>query len=280
MDNYVWRNGEYLSTDKSAILTSDEGFIYSAVTFETLRAYQGKCFRLVDHIDRLKQLAYRLKTPFQISPKSFEQAINRLLKLNSLSDACVKIVLMSGSGTNPLGANVIIQTEPLPDYTQEYQTGVKVTAIPYTKDQDSLLAVQPGLKFLENRLRYLMAKKQGFFEVIRLRQGVAKEILEGTKSNIFVLKDNRILTPPRSMLNVPPQVTRQVIAGLCTQLHFKLRERTICLSDLFKCDEAFLVNPIMEVMPVAECDSRVIGDGRPGVITRSLHQAFRELLDK
>lgn len=279
MSKFIWRNGEYLPEDnKHGISIYDEGVIYGAVTFKSIRAYKGKSFRLAEHINRLKHLAQRLNITLNVSAKSFDQVVNRLLKLNNLEEACINIVLTRGiTEPDKIHSNVIIEITAPPNYSKEREDGIKVITYPYCKNPDCPVSVYQGLNFLENRLIYLDAKKQGVFEAIRINPH-KQEVIEGTQSNIFIIKGKRIYTPLRSSLNLPPQVTLDVISGICTKFRLKLRERTIRLSDIFDSDEVFLASPLMEIMPVVECDSQKIADGHPGFMSRSLYHDYHDML--
>lgn len=285
---FIWINGAYVSDETPVISGSDRGFLYGDGLFETLRVYpQGQVFQLNEHLARLNNSAQYLKIPLPVSRRSFNQAINRLLKLNNLAEARVRITLSRGKRAKCTQAKptIIIETEPCPDYTKEREAGVKCIMARHRRSVESPLGQHKTLNYLENILARAEARQHAAFETLFIN--TKNELAEGATSNVFIVKrgrgrhspplsHDRVFTPPLSA-NILPGITRQIVLGLCTGQAIPVREKSLRIGDLLNADEIFLTGSIIEIMPVVKCAGKKIGTGKPGRITQLLQKAYQTL---
>ncbi|MCM8797985.1 MAG: aminotransferase class IV [Candidatus Omnitrophica bacterium] len=231
--------------------------------FESMRAYGGKIFCLEEHLERLETSAksIQIKLP---SCKELRKKILQEFSDSGLKEAYLRVSI------NFQGEINIIITSP-PTYPKElYEKGVKVIIVPNFKD--SVASVFPQAKtgnFLNGVLAKIEAKD--YFEAILLnRQGY---ITEGTVSNIFIVKEKILVTPPL-YLGVLPGITRKVVIELAEELEIKVKEIPFTRHELYNADEVFLTNTSLEILPVTYVDGRKIGDGCTRKITNFLRNKF------
>jgi len=284
MTRFIWVNGAYCPAQSGTILANDRGFLYGDGLFETLRVYRGKPFRLSEHLERLNRSARALKITLPVSQRSFEKAIGRLLQLNNLLEARLRISLTRGadSGRFPLRMaevkyqpTVVIETTEAPDYQKESASGGRIIIMPYQRSVESPLYQHKTLNFLENIIAREEAARQKAFEAIFIN--TRDEVAEGAMSNVFIVKRGRIYTPPLSA-NILPGITRKVIFGLCTAGDIKIRQRSFTETDLLNADEVFITGSLMEIIPAVRCGDTTFGNGLPGEITQQLQQEYQRLV--
>jgi branched-chain amino acid aminotransferase len=246
----VWLNGEFLPESKATIPATDRGFLHGRGLFETLRTYDGIPFRLEDHVARMKASAARFKVPFRDT--DVEPAIRELCQRNRLRDAAVRITL-SAEGRLLLTAR---PRSPLP--ASWYEKGAEVMVAPWRRDPRAMIAGHKVTSYLENILMHDEARERGCADALFV--GLRGELLEGAVTNVFLVVKGKLITP--SPAGILPGVTRKVVMELAT-----VRERTVRLKELWKADEAFLTNALIEILPI----------GKPGPIVRQVTEAYREL---
>lgn len=267
-------NGQFLKDSEAKISPFDQGFLLGWGLFETMRAYQGKVFALHRHLARLSKSSTKMMIDFpQID---LEEVVNKLLELNQLEDAYVRITLTRGEGESfrqkPSSPTLFAFALPFQGYPDEvYRKGVKINLANFRKGQSPLLA-HKTTSFAENLLARLAAEEEGFFEAIFLSP--KGEILEGSMSNPFLVKGEELLTPP--LQNILPGITREIVLELAKKEGIKVNEVALTQADLNEASEVFLTNSLAEVIPVVKVEDNLIGDGKPGKLTRQIHQLYRE----
>ncbi|MFH1625709.1 MAG: aminotransferase class IV, partial [Pseudomonadota bacterium] len=210
-----------------------------------------------------------------------KSAMNRLIELNSLSDANIRLTVSRGIHTGTLtfdgkyDPTIVIVTKELVPYPQDYYTqGAKVIISGIRQNSFSPLSCHKSLNYFNNILAKEEARLKGAFEAILLNS--EGEVAEGATSNIFIITSGQVLTPPVSS-HILPGITRETVLGILPKLKLKAHKRRIAREELFASDEIFLTNSIMEVMPVVEVDGERIGDGKPGSTCKKVAEAYREL---
>jgi branched-subunit amino acid aminotransferase/4-amino-4-deoxychorismate lyase len=246
----VWLNGAFFPEEKAMIPATDRGFLQGRGIFETLRTYDGSPFRLEDHVARMKASAARFKFPFRDA--DFESVIRELGQRNRLRDAAVRLTL-SAEGRLLISAKA---RNPLPPAW--YEKGAEVMVVPWRRDARALVAGHKVTSYLENILVHNEAMERGCADALFV--GLKGELLEGAVTNIFLVVKGRLVTP--RLAGILPGITRKVVMELVP-----VKERTVHLKELWKADEAFLTNALIEVLPV----------GKPGPIGRKIAEAYRDL---
>ncbi|RLI80667.1 branched-chain amino acid aminotransferase [Archaeoglobales archaeon] len=279
----VYMNGEYVPESQAKISVFDHGFLYGDGVFEGIRAYNGRVFRLKEHIDRLYDSAKAINLEIPISKSEFIEIILETLRRNKLRDAYIRPIVTRGVGDLGLdpkkcdNPSIIVITRPWGKlYGDLYEKGLK--AITVGVRRVSFDALPPNIKsmnYLNNILAKIEANAKGGDEAIFLdRNGY---VSEGSGDNIFIVKNEVVMTPPT--INNLRGITREAVIELIHNLKIKFKEMNLGLYDLYTADEVFVTGTAAEIAPIVLIDGRKIGDGKPGKITKLLMKEFRKLTE-
>lgn len=279
MARIVFMNGTLVSENDAKVSVFDHGLLYGDGVFEGLRSYGGQVFRLDAHIDRLWESAKAICLEIPMSKKEVSSAVNATLEANQLLDGYVRLVVTRGAGSLGLDPNrtshpqVIVIADTITLYPHEfYDKGLSI--ITASTQRTHSAALSPRIKSL-NYLNNIMAKLEG------LRAGCVEalmlnhkgEVAECTGDNIFVVRSGTLVTPP-SDAGILEGITRGAVIELAAAAKIDCQEKTLVRHDLYTADECFLTGTAAEVIPVVEIDSRSIGNGVPGAITKRLTADF------
>lgn len=295
----VWINGEFIDEDKARISLRDTGLIHAAGLFSTFRAHNGKIFRLKDHLTRLRRSCEALFIPLIYKDEAIIAAAKEILSRNDLSDARMRLTVTRGSAQQDplhglrLSPTTFLTATAFESYPAEYyERGMTVIAL----DDQKLnpYDIQAGHKTLNyfSRLTALRdATQRGAGEALWFN--VHNYLQSGSISNIFIIKNRTLITPPtRDDLLDPaiaekcpypksatlPGITRQVVFEIAAAEKIPIDRAAINITQLLGADEAFLTNSIMGIMPVARVERKPIGPDKPGPITRRLAELYEAQL--
>ncbi len=239
-----------------------------------MRAYRGRIFRLDAHLDRLDASATFLGTPAPANRRRLRAQLLAALARSGLRDAVVRVALLP----QPRGSaapSIVVQQAIHPP-AAAYRRGIRVAVVPTRKF--SVGAITPQAKYsarLGSVLAVVDAHLRGVEEALFM--DALGSVTESTASNFGLVSDGAILTPP-CWLGLLAGITRDVLFELAGEAGLPIREEPLTRHDVYNADEAFLTSTLKEVLPVTWIDGRRIGTGRPGPVTRRLHQAFRRLV--
>jgi len=280
VSNIVYLNGSLIPRSRAKVSALDYGFLYGLGLFETMRAYEGKAFRLESHLSRLSRSAELLGIPVRAAELS--DAIRETLEANRLSSARIRITISAGEGEmspNPETCRkptVLVLAEHYQPYPQEvYRRGFRAVVSPIRRNSQSPLSGLKSASYLESLLARRQAKEKGYDEAICLND--KGFLAEASMSNIFLVSDG-ILRTPGEESGILPGITRSVILELAFKLGINALEEDINPIELFQTQEAFLTNSLIEVMPLTEIEGKPIASGRPGVLSKRLLTEYRELV--
>ncbi len=278
-------DGNLYPKDEAKVSVLDHGFLYGDGVFEGIRAYNGRVFRLEQHLDRLWQGAKTIMLQIPLSREELRKAVLWTLRENKLWDAYIRLVVTRGVGD--LGLNpqkcpkpsVIIITDTISLYPQElYERGMEVVSVSTRKNRpDALNPNIKSLNYLNQILGRLEVNREGAPEGIMLNQD--GYVAEATADNIFVVLKGVLVTPP-AIAGILLGITRGTVLELAMKEGIPTEERLFSLHTLYNGDECFLTGTGAEVVPVVKVDGRTIGAGVPGEITRRIVKAFRELVQQ
>ena len=284
MEEIVFLNGSLVPKGDAKISIDDRGFLLGDGVFETMRSYGGKVFRLDKHLKRLfDSLAIiHLQIPYQ--QEELAQAVYDTLKTNQLQEAYIRLTVTRGQGgkgidpsEKPSPTIVIVAREFIPYPEQVYKEGLKTGISGIKQNLSSSIARIKSLNFLDHILARIEARERGLDEAILLNtEGF---VCEGAVSNIFLVKNGNVITPDRES-GILPGVTREVIIELALREGIRIEERKVKPSELKEADECFLTNTLMEVMPVSEIDGVKIGTEKPGSLTLTFAEWYKDLVRK
>jgi branched-chain amino acid aminotransferase len=250
--------------------------------FEGLRSYGGKVFRLDEHLTRLWNSAKAILLEIPISRADMARAVNDTLAANGISDGYIRLVVTRGAGTLGLDPNrtanpqVIIITDHIAVYPEElYRNGLEIiTASSLRNHPQALNPRIKSLNYLNNILAKIECLQAGCMEALMLNH--KGEVAECTADNIFLVRGGVLLTPPTDA-GVLEGITREAVIQLARQTGREVREVSLTRHDVYIADECFLTGTAVEVIAVVKVDSRTIGSGTPGPITRDLKERFHKL---
>ena len=280
----IYINGKFVPEEKALVSIFDRGFLYGDGAFETMRAYNGEVFKLEEHIKRLIATLKTLKItpPAEIFKSS--QLLNLVLKENHLKNAYLRLGVTRGKRegrfeiSKEIKPTLYIIAKPLKPYPESfYQKGVKASIVSIRKTPSSSL--NSKLKthnFLPSILARIEAKKIGAFEGIMLDQ--KGHVCEGAVSNIFFVKGG-ILFTPSTQCDILEGITRNTVLELAKKLKIPVREGKFKTQSLYSADECFLANSLIEILSVKKIDSFLIGNGKPGEITKVLISTYKSLVN-
>ena len=281
MRRKIWLDGEIVEEAEAKISVFDHGLLYGDGIFEGIRFYEGRVFRLEEHIDRLFLSAKALLLKMPWTHGEICEAILETIRANGLTDGYIRLVVTRGTGD--LGLNPYLCPRPsmfviasaITLYPAEfYENGLEVVTCSTRRPTPASLSPQvKSLNYLNNVMAKVEALKAGAKEGLMLNeQGY---VAECTGDNVFVVKKGEVLTPPVSDGSLDG-ITRQVIFDLCEELEISIRESSLTRYDIYTADEAFLTGTAAETIPMVKLDEREIGDGKPGPVSLRVIAAFRK----
>ena len=280
----IYLDGEYCDKEDAKISVFDHGLLYGDGVFEGIRFYHGRVFRLAEHIDRLYNSAKAICLQIPQGKSAIIEAVLETIRKNELHDGYVRLVVTRGSGDLGLNpalcsrATVFIIVSKITLYPEEmYRNGLNVVTCATRRiPHGALSPMVKSLNYLNNVLAKIEAQQAGAGEGLMLNeQGF---VAECTGDNIFTVKDGDIFTPPISS-GALAGITRAVAFEMAAELDIPISEPQMTRYDIFTADECFLTGTAAEVIPVVKLDSRVIGDGAPGPVTRRLIDRFHQLTE-
>jgi branched-chain amino acid aminotransferase len=277
----VWLNGELVPKSQAKVSVFDHGFLYGDGVFEGIRAYNGKVFMLDEHLDRLYDSAKSIWLTIPLTKEQMRDAILQTLRANELRDAYIRVVVSRGEGDLGLDPrkcpkpNIVIITDRIELFPEElYERGIEMVTVSVRRNSPQ--ALNPNIKslnYLNNILAKIEAINAGKPEGLMLT--LDGYVAEGTGENIFIVKRGELFTPPAYM-GILKGITRQVVMQLAQEEGIPVHEAVLTLHDVYIADECFLTGTGAEIIPVVKLDGRVIGDGVPGPMTKTLIQKFRQ----
>ncbi len=278
----VYIDGKFYPKSEAKISVYDHGLLYGDGVFEGIRVYNGVIFKLKEHLDRLFRSAHLIMLKIPMSKEEITKNIIETLKKNNLRDAYIRLVITRGIGDLGLDPakcpkpTVIIITEPLIEVHKPEAKERGVSAIISWVKRDSVDATSHEIKslnYLNSILAKIEANNAGVDEAICLDQ--RGFVCEGAAENLFIVKNGKIYTPPLTT-GALAGITRNFVMELAKKLGYTVIEKDITPSELLTADEVFFTGTAVEITPVREINKRIIGDGKPGPITRHLMEEFKK----
>jgi len=279
----VYIDGKYYPKSQAKVSVFDHGLLYGDGVFEGIRAYEGVVFRLKDHIDRLYSSAHMIMLTIPVSKEEMTKLVLETLRKNSLKDAYIRLVVTRGVGDLGLSPRkcprptIIVITDTIVLHKTEAKEQGVTAMISWVK-RDPVDATSHEIKSL-NYLNSIMAKIEanisGVDEAICLDKN--GNICEGVAENIFMVKNERLFTPP-SYIGALPGITAEAAKRIAKRLGYETVEKNITPYELFNADEVFFTGTATEIVPVREINKRAINDGKPGPITRKIMEEFAKLV--
>jgi branched-chain amino acid aminotransferase len=285
----IYVNGRITGEQDAVIPVLDHGFLYGEGVYEVMRTYNRKPFLYGPHMDRMRKSASMINLDF---PYSDDDLVSRIRETEEAFYASqgeagrrmemyIRVLVTRGVGpmtydpaSCPVPTLVIIIKPQVDPPAEAYSRGVKVILVPVVRNHP--FSINPLIKsnnLLNNALASQYAMRNGGFEAIM--RNYRSEISECSQSNLFIVKDGKVLTPPIDA-GLLAGITRAFVFEVGHACGVSVEERTMNDPDLFSADEMFLTSTTREIVPIVTVDDRTIANGRPGPVTNALLQRFRE----
>jgi branched-chain amino acid aminotransferase len=276
----IWIDGKWYDRSTATISVFDHGLLYGDGVFEGTRAYNGKVFKLKEHIARLFDSAHCISLAPPITQEELCRITEEGVRSSGLKDAYLRHLITRGVGDLGLDPrkcpkpSVIVIIDQITLWSPErYEQGLNVitaaTPIPHKE------SLSPRVKSL-NYLTHILAKIEGITagadEILMMDS--AGSVVEASGQNLFIVKNGELFTPA-PYAGILKGITRDTVIELARAAGYPVHETILNRYDIYTADEAFLSGTATEIVPIRQLDGRTIGEGRQGRITRELSQKFK-----
>jgi branched-chain amino acid aminotransferase len=265
-------NGNFVKKENAFIHVNDIGLLRGYAVFDYLKTYNGKPFRLNDHLERLQNSAKYIGLHIPKSINEIKQICFELLKRNNFAESNIRIVVTGGVGVDSKTKGepaIIVTCEPRINLDSNFYTeGIKIKSVKGKREISSSKTCNyiAAIDYIDEY------KKEGFQEILYVQEG---KILECTSSNIFIFNENKLITPAEGILF---GITRKVILEISMHL-FEIIEKEITYNEAVNSNEVFIASTEREIMPVTGIDDKVIGEGKVGTKTKKLLEEFKKYVN-
>lgn len=273
----VYLDGEFMPMDEARVSPMDRGFLFGDGVYEVIPVYQRQVFEWPAHLARLKYSLNATSITNPLSDQSWLDMVEQLIKRHDWNDQFIYLQVSRGvqiprdhlpaAGLTP---TVYAYTNPLKPVSDHIiQNGIKVISL---EDIRWLRCDIKALTLLPNVMAKLQAQAAGVDDVILVRADGT--VSEGSASNLFMVKDQTLITPPNSN-KILPGITRLVIEKLAQRHHIDLIERDIQQDELNSADELWLTSSTKEALPITQLNGKAVGTGQPGSVWQTLRQHYQ-----
>ncbi len=279
----IYLDGQWLDKESAKVSVFDHGLLYGDGVFEGMRVYNGKTFKLKQHIDRLYDSAQAIMLSVPISREQMIAVTEDGVRRSGLKEGYLRHIITRGVGDLGLDprkcarASIIIIFDVIAIWPAErYEVGLNlVTAGTPINHREALSPRVKSLNYLNHIMAKVEATNAGADDAIML--DAAGHIAEATGMNLFVWK-NDTLSTPAVYAGLLRGVTRDTLIELASEAGYRVVETVVSRYDLYTADEAFLTGTAAEVAPIRMVDGRIIGAGKPGPVTKDLRARFQQLV--
>ncbi|MGE5575089.1 MAG: branched-chain-amino-acid transaminase [Ignavibacteria bacterium] len=280
----VYIDGEFYPKSEAKISVYDHGFLYGDGVFEGIREYNGIVFKLKEHIDRLYRSAHAIMLQIPLTKEEMTKAVIETLRKNKMKDSYIRLIVSRGLGDLGLDPRkcpkptVIVITDTINIKAGNAKEVGITTMFSWVRRNpvDATTHEIKSLNYLNSVLAKIEANANGVDEAICLEASGC--IAEGVGENIFIVKDGELFTPPTST-GALAGITADVVADVCAKLGLDLIITNLTPFMLFTADEAFFTGTAMEMVPIREVNKRIIGNGKPGPLTKKLMVEFQKVIE-
>ena len=277
----IWLNDRLIDEEQAEISVFDHALLYGDGVFEGIRVYDGKIFELDAHLKRLYDSAKVIRLGIPMDHNTLAQAVKKTVEANNIVDGYIRLIVTRGIGDlglNPFickNQSLVIIAATIQLYPEElYEKGLTVVSGSTIRNHPLALSPQiKSLNYLNNILAKIEAIDSGAGEVIMYNH--LGYVAEASGDNVFIVKGGVIYTPPVQSGSLDG-ITRAVVIRLAKAKKIGVVQKDLTRFDLYTADEFFLTGTAAEVIGVVSIDGRVIGDGKPGPITKMLREKFFE----
>ena len=268
-------NGKFVSLDEKVIPIDERGHQFGDGVYEVIRFYGGKPFMLAEHLERLMKSAKAIRLPVTQSADDFRQIIFTAVEKSGLSDCYVYLQITRGIAKRnhlfpdvPVSVTMTVR-EAIPLAAEIREKGVSAIT---REDERWANCYIKSLNLLPNILAKQEAHDAGAFEAILIRDGV---VTEGSSSNVFIVKNGTVITPPLSK-HILAGITRMAVLNILKETGIPYEEKNFSEKELLGADEVFITSTTSEVLPVVSINGLPVGSGKPGELTKRIYKEFQK----
>ena len=277
----VYLNGEFIPMDQARVSPMDRGFLFGDGIYEVIPVYQRKLFEWPAHLARLKHSLSACRIPNPLDDQAWLTLLTELVAHHPWNDQFIYLQITRGLQqprdhlpAKNLIPTVFVYTNPLKPLSDTLLSqGIKVVSLPDTRWQRCDIK---AITLLANVMAKLEAEAAGVDDAILIRPDGF--VSEGTASNLVMVKNGQLITPPLSA-HILPGITRQVIEKLAHQHQIEFIERDIHQTELEHADELWLASSTKEALPICQLNHQPVGQGQPGNLwlsMREFYQAYKQ----
>jgi branched-chain amino acid aminotransferase len=279
-DLQIWFGDEIVPVAEARVSVFDHGLLYGDGVFEGIRIYNGKIFKEQEHIKRFFESAKAIRLELPMTAEELSDAMRRTMAANRIrGDGYIRLVATRGIGLLGISIahtacpTIIIIADKIALYPAEvYERGLRCIVSSITRNHTNSTSPRvKSLNYLNNVMAKLEARDCGADEAIMLN--TFGNVAECTGDNFFMIRDGVMYTPPASE-GILEGVTRGVVMELGRRRGIDVQEKVLVRHDLHVADECFATGTAAEIVPIVEINKRLVGDGKPGPITKQLTHDF------
>jgi len=272
----VYLNGEFLTAEKATVSVFDRGFLLGDGVYEVIPAFGGCLFRLGAHLDRLQNSLDAIGLQNPLTFEHWENTLNQLIAENSHPQLSIYLQVTRGVAVRDhafpadIKPSIFAMANPIQKLAEsDFQNGVgAITLLDNRWQRCDIKAIS----LLPNVLLRQQAVEQGVAEAILIRDG---NVTEGSASNVFVVLNGKIITPPKSQY-ILPGITRDLVLELAIANNMNCAEEIITQDMLLSAEEVWLTSSTKEVLAVTKLDDKAVGSGKPGPVWQVMTDIYRE----
>lgn len=262
-------NGQYVNADEAVLPVNDLAVIRGFGAFDFLRTYGGKPFRLTANIERLRRSCELITLAFPWSNEEISEIVHETLRRNDLPEANIRILVTGGLSPDfftPTGdSSLLVMVAPLrPLATEIYEKGAKAITV----RMDRIAHGAKSINYIPGIIAMNQARIANAIEALYVSPN--DEVLEGTTTNLFIVKNGQLITPQEPIL---PGITRNVVLEL-VEGEIDTEIRSLPRAEFYEADEAFITASNKQIVPIIQADDMTIGAGVPGPVTRRVMELF------
>ena len=280
----VYINGLFTPLRNAKISILDRGFCYGDGLFETLRASNGQIFYIEQHIDRLFDSLQKVLIELPMTRLELTNVVKETLARNKYKNAIIRLMVTRGDTESNIQIDskihptLVINIRPfIPLPKLAYKKGVRVMLFQERANLVNGISLRlKSCNYLSNILIKELSNKKNFTEGVVVDPDFG--VTEGTTSNIFIVEQGQIKTPPLSPY-VLAGITRQIVLEIARDHKIPFTEEKITADELIYADEVFITNSCIEIVPVTQVNSNFIGLKKPGILTRFIHEEFLKCVE-
>ncbi|HEC05963.1 MAG TPA: D-amino acid aminotransferase [Thiolapillus brandeum] len=275
MSELIYLNGGFLPQEQAHVSVMDRGFLFGDGVYEVIPAYAGLPFRLKEHLQRLNASLEAIRMSPPLSDEQWRAVFGQLLAQRGNTDQQIYLQVTRGAYGKRLHA---IPEEVTPT-VMAFATDLAVRDPELVKQGMSVITLDDirwercnikAITLLANILSQQQARDEGAQEAILVRDGLANE---GTASNLFIVKEGLIITPPKSQ-HLLPGITRDLVLELAREAGLPYAEASISVAELENAEEIWITSSTKEVMPVTRLNGLPVDNGHPGPIWEKMDALY------